>query len=198
MLRPPTTAFQTQTIPSTFDQRTLRAEQVCPGPFRVNQSHAACFRRAKTRFLAIKSLAIVTAVAFIATSILGSQSANAQAVNTTIQLPTLRVTQFNSSFSVPDGGTINLGSIGRSGSAFGRRSSTSGGAQVSPRILVNRESERRFLSAATAPTAPQLNPIRRGAPGTAANGPLTHQQLNGGADVQAKADFLSRHINRSR
>lgn len=148
----------------------------------------------RTCFNRFPSIAIATLAAAQALAV---QPVNAQTVNATIQLPTFRVTQFNSSFSVPDGGTINLGSVGDSRSSLGRRSGGGRGAYVSPRILSNRDLERQLLS----PTPSAGNVAALPGPGgsrSAADGTLTHQQLNGQPAVQAKADFLSKHINRQR
>ena len=117
----------------------------------------------------------------------------AQVVNTTIQLPTVRVTQFSSSFSVPDGGTINLGRI-PSGESFSRgrrsfprsrsitpRGTQTGAARAGAHVLIMKELELKMLDN-TRPRVIQMN--------------FDHRQLNGDAQTQAQADFISGNINR--
>ena len=110
-----------------------------------------------------------------------TETAMAQFANTTVQLPTFRVTQFSSSFSVPDGGTIRLGSIGRRDYLPGAISGGSSSATASARVLIMKELEQEMLSN----HEPQ---IRQSA--------LRQQKLNGTLKTQSKADFISRNINR--
>ena len=74
-----------------------------------------------------------------------SEAAMAQFANATVQLPTFRTTQFNSSFSVPDGGTISLGSIGRRDYLPGAISGSTGSATASARVLIMQELEQEML-----------------------------------------------------
>lgn len=110
-----------------------------------------------------------------------AEQAFAQFGNTTLQLPTLRVTQFNTAVSVPDGGTIGLGGVGSSRSFPGGRSTTAGSAQVTAHVLIMKELEQEMLSAAR----PAILKSH-----------FAQQRLNGSAQIQARADFLSGNINR--
>ena len=110
-----------------------------------------------------------------------SETAKAQFANATVQLPTFRVTQFNSSFSVPDGGTINLGSIGRRDYLPKAISGSSSSATASARVLIMKELEQEML----ANSKPK---IRQSA--------FRQQKLNGTPKTQSKADFITRNINR--
>jgi len=123
---------------------------------------------------------MLAALAMIATAN-SAEQAFAQFANTTVQLPTFRVTQFNSSFSVPDGGTVNIGSIGSSRSVPGGRSGGCGSAQVTAHILIMKELEQEMLTNAR-PAIRQSN--------------LAQQQINGSATTQSQADFISGNINR--
>ena len=110
-----------------------------------------------------------------------SETASAQFANTTVQLPTFRVTQFNSSFSVPDGGTINLSSIGRRDYLPGGDSGSFGSATASARVLIMKELERDMLTN----SKPQIHQsVQR------------QRKINGAPKTQLKADFISRNINR--
>lgn len=120
-------------------------------------------------------------------AVLGCRSADAQRVGTTIQLPTFRVTQFNSSFSVPDGGTINLGGTGVSRTTYPGRVIRSGRNGVGIRSIDSRNRERELLSKAMPGVAAEAFPRL-----------LTHRQVNGRPATQSKADFLSKHIQRHR
>ena len=121
------------------------------------------------------------ALAIFLAAICFSETATAQFANTTIQLPTFRFTQFNSSFSVPDGGTINLSSIGRRDYLPGGDSGSYSSATASARVLIMKELEQDMLSNAK----PQIRQsVQR------------QQEVNGTPKTQSKADFISRNINR--
>ena len=119
----------------------------------------------------------------------------------TIQQPVVRFFNSNSSFSVPDGGTIRLGGVNRSqtgsisrgvpglsgipglnrgfrNQAIGR-STTSGQASAKADLIISSELEAQVMAEA----------LRRQA---------IRQQSdpNGSVDVQKKADFISRHIGK--
>ena len=116
-------------------------------------------------------------------------SATAQFAGPTIQLPTFRVTEFRSVVSVPDGGSINLGGSLRDDLRIGRtpnsrsfsRSTARSNAQVSADILIMDELEQEMLSA----SAPALR-----------SSAAASQAINGSPQVQAKADFISRNVDR--
>ena len=110
-----------------------------------------------------------------------SETALAQLANSTVQLPTFRVTQFNSSFSVPDGGTINLSSIGRRDYLPGAISGGTSSASASAHVLIMKELEQKMLSN----SAPQIR-----------QSVLHQRKINGTPTTQSKADFISRNINR--
>ena len=110
-----------------------------------------------------------------------ANQAFAQFANTTLQLPTFRVTQFNTAISVPDGGTARLGGVTRSQSFPGGRSTTAGSAQVTAHVLIMSELEQEMLANAR-PAILQSN--------------FNHRRLNGSAQTQAQADFISGNINR--
>lgn len=112
---------------------------------------------------------------------LSADQASAQFANTTLQLPTLRFTQFNSAVSVPDGGTARLGGITRSQSFPGGRSYTAGRAQVTAHVLIMSELEQEMLDNAR-PAILRSNSNQR--------------QINGSPRTQAQADFISDNINR--
>lgn len=126
---------------------------------------------------------------------IGGQSVIAQTgqvPGVTVQLPVFRTFGVRTAVSVPDGGTINLGGVGRSSygqsnqSGFGRlpssnrfRNNSPSGAALSVRIIRLKELERQML-ADHAAGRPQPDDVR----------------VNGSRAVQAKADFISRHVGR--
>lgn len=110
-----------------------------------------------------------------------AEQAFSQFANTTVQLPTFRVTQFNTAVSVPDGGTMRLGGVSRGHSFPGGRSTTAGNALVTAHILIMSELEQEMLANAR-PAILKSN--------------FAQQQLNGNARTQAQADFISDNINR--
>jgi hypothetical protein len=130
----------------------------------------------------------VAAALVVCGALVAGQTAAAQSANSTIQLPTFRVTQFRSSFSVPSGGSIRLGAIGNRFSTGGRR--LIGRAQTAkPAAALIRkqpgQEERPGLGA-----SPQSNRSKTVG--------LTRSQIEENSDIEAKANFLSRNINRSR
>ena len=123
---------------------------------------------------------LLTLAIFLAAACI-SETAMAQFANATVQLPIFRTTQFNSSFSVPDGGTISLGSIGRREYLPGGFSGSTGSATASARVLIMKELEQEMLSN----SKPQIRQsIQR------------QREINGTPKTQSKADFISRNINR--
>lgn len=126
-------------------------------------------------------------------------TANAQV----IQLPTVRVFNIRTVVSVPDGGTLSLGGIGRSSSgSIGRgvpglgsvplagrpfrnqaigSNSTATRSSVSAKVIVMSEYEQAVLAEA-----------ERRRQRAARSDP------NGSTATQQKADFMSRHIGRTR
>ena len=131
---------------------------------------------------------ILLALAMIGTALWADQ-ALAQLANTTLQLPTFRVTQFNTAVSVPDGGTISLGGNVR-GSSFSNRSrggfniggsSGGGSAQVTAHVLIMSELEQEMLNN----SRPAIRQSK-----------FTQQQINGNLQTQSKADFITDNINR--
>ncbi len=126
------------------------------------------------------------------TAIAAADLVLAQGPNTTIQLPTFRVTEFRSSFSVPDGGTISIGGVGGGRSSNRRRltprnptngrSTVSGfGASVAPYVLITEELEQARLHGVALLTRRSMQ---------------TPKEINGTTRIQSKADFISRNINR--
>ena len=118
---------------------------------------------------------------------------SARAVAQTVQLPVIGVRGVRTAVFVPDGGTINLGGVGRSSygqsrqSGFGRFPSSNrfgaggprSGASLSAKIIRLKDLERRML-ADHAARRPQAGDVH----------------LNGSHAVQAKADFISRNVGR--
>ena len=112
-----------------------------------------------------------------------------------IQLPTLRVFNIQTVVSVPDGGTLSLGGVGRSsrgsisrglgGRPFQNRAiggtTSAANSSVSAELIIMSEYEREVLA--------EAERRRKLAALTDRNGPPA---------VQQKADFMSRHIGRSR
>lgn len=114
-----------------------------------------------------------------------------------IQLPTIRTFRTNTVVSVPDGGSIRLGGVNshreqsiRSGSGLPgplfnnrgiSRETTSANAVASAELIIMSEYEEAVLAEAR----------RRRLASQATN-------LNGPPAVQAKADFITRNIGRSR
>jgi len=120
-----------------------------------------------------------------------SDCAIAQA-GVTVQLPVFRTTGVRTAVSIPDGGTINLGGVGRSiygqssQSGFGRfpgsnrfGSRSPSRSSLSAKIIRLKEIERQMLADHAA---------RRPQPGDVL--------LNGSRAVQAKADFITRNVGR--
>ncbi len=134
--------------------------------------------QSKRKLVAKRALFVVLATI---TAGFWADQALAQFINTTVQVPTLRVTQFNTAVSVPDGGTARLGGIARSQSFPGGRSSTAGNALVTAHVLVMSELEQEMLANAR----PALLQSK-----------FNQQQLNGSARTQAQADFITDNINR--
>jgi len=127
---------------------------------------------------------------FAASVALCADQAFAQFPGVTLQLPTIRTTQFNTVISVPDGGTASLGGNVRTGNAFTNRpgrgttfsgSSGGGGAQVSAHVLIMSELEQQMLDNA--------RPVIR-------QSKFNQQQINGSQQTQSIADFISGNINR--
>jgi len=113
-----------------------------------------------------------------------------------IQLPTVRVFNISTVVSVPDGGTISLGGVNRSsrgsisrGLPGGRpfqnraigRASSAANSSVSAKLIIMSEYEKEVMA--------EAERRRKLAALTDRNGPPA---------VQQKADFMSRHIGRSR
>ena len=118
--------------------------------------------------------------------------------NTRVQLPVVRVFNVRTAVSVPDGGTISLGGVSRHAEGTSSRGipglrgplfqNRSRGSQTGrsfstahARIIINREIEQAVLAEAN-----YRDRLR------AASDP------NGSRAVQAKADFISQNIGRSR
>ena len=146
-----------------------------------------------------KISAVLTLPLLAAIFVIPTKSADAQVV----QLPTVRFFNVRTVVSVPDGGTFSLGGINRSSNgSFGRGvpglgnvpyggrlfrnraiggNSSVGRSAVLPRIIVMSELEQDVLAEAD-----------RRRKETAIHDP------NGSAEVQKKADFMSRNIGRKR
>lgn len=135
------------------------------------------FTQSKPMRTAKRALCVLAAIG----AGLWADQAFAQFANTTIQVPTIRVTQFNSSFSIPDGGTARLGGVSRSQSFPGGRSSSSGNAFVTADVLIMSALEQEMLANASLAIL-QSN--------------FNQQQFNGSAQTQAQADFISDNISR--
>ena len=110
----------------------------------------------------------------------------------TVQLPVFRTFGVRTAASVPDGGTINLGGVGRSRygqssqSGFGRSGgrnrfggSSPTSSSLTAKVIRLREYERQMRADLAA--------------GRSQPGPI---QINGSHAVQAQADFISRNVDR--
>ena len=148
--------------------------------------------KAAGKILALSAIAVLSTAASAAAQNFGPP------LGTTIQLPVVRVFNVRTAVSVPDGGTMSLGGVssfssgrnsrgvpGLRGPLF--RSRTTGysargrNAFVTARIISNREISEDLMAEAQ----------RRAAIDECVD-------PNGTPAIQAKADFISRNIGRSR
>ena len=140
----------------------------------------------------------ILAIAVLVMAVPAAAQTFGRPVSTTVQLPVVRVFNIRTAVSVPDGGTMSLGGVssyssGRTSrgvpglrgplsqnraAGYTARGSRSG---VKVRIISNREIEEDLMMKGRAQAA-------------------IHEWVdpNGAPDVQAKADFISRNIGRSK
>lgn len=122
----------------------------------------------------------------------GMRQTRPPSVGVTVQLPVFQIHSISTAVSVPDGGTISLGGVGRSNygrssqSGFGRQPSRNrfgsrspAGATLSAKIIRLKELEQQML-----------------ADHAARRSPPSRVEINGSHAVQAQADFISRHVGR--
>ncbi len=152
-------------------------------------SRIVFFVRALVLCLMVAMVAIDGECVFAQT---GMRQTRPPSVGVTVQLPVFQIHSISTAVSVPDGGTISLGGVGRSNygrssqSGFGRQPSRNRfgsrsptGATLSARIIRMKEFEKQML-ADHAAGRPQACDVR----------------VNGSHAVQAKADFISRNVGR--
>lgn len=129
------------------------------------------------------------AIAFALILFFGVESASAQrpAVNTTIQLPTVRNFGVNTVVSVPDGGTMVIGG-GSAGTVFPRRRGLSRstnrrlsrpGISISPTLIIGAEVEAELQRRGKIALAERARP-----------------DIHGTVKEKAKALFLAKHLGR--
>jgi hypothetical protein len=143
-------------------------------------------------------VSVLSAIAVLTLAVPAAAQNLASPVNTTIQLPTVRIFNVRTAVSVPDGGTMSLGGVssfssgqtsrgvpGLRGPLFQNRAGgySAGGshASVKVRIISNREIGEDLMAEGERRAAIQ-----------------ELHDPNGTRAVQAKADFISRNIGRSR
>ena len=138
----------------------------------------------------MKQFSIILTLGFVA---FAAELAQAQIV----MLPTIRVFRINTAVSVPDGGSISLGGVngyreqsisrgsGLPGPLFNNRGiskqTSASNAAVSANVIVMSEYEEAVLAEARRRRRASQTPNPNGSPA-----------------VQAKADFITRNIGRSR
>jgi len=145
----------------------------------------------------LKSILILFVATFALSATAAAQNNFGTPVNTQIQLPVVSFFNVRTVVSVPDAGVMSLGGVSRHasgstsrgipglGRAFSNRSSgystARNNASINVRIISNSEMSDDILSAANrqAAVSESKNP-------------------NGSKAIQAKADFISRHVGRSK
>lgn len=115
-----------------------------------------------------------------------------------VQLPTVRVFRVNTTVSVPDGGSIRLGSTNRH-----REQSIRRGVSGLPGPLFNNRGVSRDTNASRATVSAKLiimSEYEQEVLAEARKRRLTAQASdpNGSPEVQAQADFISQNIGRTR